>query len=172
VLAERELIDVTLTELLLIHDVRSMVAAAAPAGYRLVDLYDVWLSSPTLASLVTAGEYRATVGLEEGVLNAGPSAADVLAAIDGLLAAERLEVVRTKGHGAVTIDIRPHLHRLRLVGEVSTSFELSMRLRLGGEGGIGRPEEIVTALGERLGVGLVMRDVVRERIVLADDSDA
>ena len=51
-LAERELIDVVLTELRRIHDVRATVEAAAPAGYRLVDLYDVWLSSPTLASLV------------------------------------------------------------------------------------------------------------------------
>jgi radical SAM-linked protein len=171
-LAERELIDVVLTELRRIHDVRATVEAAAPAGYRLVDLYDVWLSSPTLASLVTAGEYRATVEVDEGQPAGRPSDADLRAGIDALFAADRIEVVRAKGHGEVTIDIRPHVHRLRLVGEGPASFELAMRLRLGGEGGIGRPDEVVAALGERLGRRLTARDVTRERIVLADDPDA
>jgi radical SAM-linked protein len=171
-LAERELIDVVLTELRRVHDVRTTVAAAAPDGYRLVDLYDVWLSSPTLASLVTAGEYGATVGPEEGESGAGPSAADVRAGIEALLAADRIDVVRAKGHGEVTIDIRPHIHALRLVGERRAPLELWMRLRLGGEGGIGRPDEVVAALGERLGLRLAARGVTRERIVLADDPDA
>jgi radical SAM-linked protein len=171
VLAERELIDVVVTDLLLIHQVRETVMAAAPAGYRLVDLYDVWLSSPTLASLVTAGEYQATVVVADEHPGAGPSTADVLAGIEGLLAAERIDTVRTKGQGEATIDIRPHLHGLRLVAEGPATFELWMRLRLGGEGGIGRPDEIVAALGEQLGVRLSARDVTRERIVLADDRE-
>ncbi len=168
-LGERELIDMTLTELLLIHEVRAAVAAAAPVGYRLVDLYDVWLSSPTLASLVTAGEYRTRVEVEGGAV---PSAADARTGICALLVAERIDVVRAKGQGEATIDIRPHLYWLRLVGDTSATFELEMRLRLGGEGGIGRPDEVVAALGERLGLRLSARDVVRERIVLADDPDA
>jgi radical SAM-linked protein len=171
-LAERELVDVVLTELRRIDDVRATVEAAAPAGYRLVDLYDVWLSSPTLASLVTAGEYRAKVGSDAGEPRPHPQPADVRAGIEALLAADRIEVVRAKGHGEVTIDIRPHIHRLRLVGEGPAPFELAMRLRLGGEGGIGRPDEVVAALGKRLGVRLTARDVTRERIVLADDPDA
>ena len=61
VLAERELIDIVLTELILIHDVRAAVEAGAPPGYRSVDLYDVWLAGPSVASLVTAGDYRVTV---------------------------------------------------------------------------------------------------------------
>jgi radical SAM-linked protein len=178
-LAERELIDVTLTELRRIHDVRATVEAAAPAGYRLVDLYDVWLSSPTLASVVTAGEYRATVAADDGERSTGTSAgglaaADVRRGIEALLAADRIDVVRTRGHGQVTIDIRPHIHALHLVGEgpADAPVRLAMRLRLGGEGGIGRPDEVVAALGKRLGVRLTARDVTRERIVLADDPDA
>lgn len=171
-LAERELIDVVLTELRRIHDVRAMVEAGAPAGYRLVDLYDVWLSSPTLASLVTAGDYRATVEADEGQPGAGPSAADVRAGIDALLVADRVAVVRTKGQGAVTIDIRPHIHGLSLVGGGPGPLQLSMRLRLGGEGGVGRPDEVVAALGAQSGRRLTARDVSRQRIVLADDPDA
>jgi radical SAM-linked protein len=173
-LAERELIDMTLTELLLIHEVRATVAAAAPAGYRLVDLYDVWISSPSPASLVTAGDYRATITLTEDGSghHDAPTGADVLAGIEGLLGAERIEAVRARGHGETTIDIRPHLFRLGLVGDVSSTFSLSMRLRLGGEGGVGRPDEVVAALGARLGRRLATSDVTRERIVLSDDPDA
>jgi hypothetical protein len=47
-----------------------------------------------------------------------------------------------------------------------------MRLRLGGESGVGRPEEIVAALGDRLGRSLVTRQLTRERIVLSDDPEA
>jgi hypothetical protein len=47
-----------------------------------------------------------------------------------------------------------------------------MRLRLGGEGGVGRPEEIVAALGERLGRALATRTLTRERIVLSDDPES
>jgi radical SAM-linked protein len=185
VLAERELIDVVLTGLRRIPDVRSAVAAAAPAGYRLVDLYDVWLSSPTLASLVTAADYWVTVAVEApgegeagsgagGVPSAGgtPSATEIEAAIGALLAAPRVEHLRSKGGADVAVDIRPHILWLRSGGAVSAAFELWMRLRLGGEGGVGRPDEIVAALGAVLGRRLVPRRIVRERIVLADDPDA
>src|SRR6266540_5047159 len=66
-LAQRELIDVGLTECRLVHEVREAVGAAAPSGYRLVDLYDVWTGAPTLPSLVVAADYRAWV-------RAGPGA--------------------------------------------------------------------------------------------------
>ena len=201
VLAERELIDIVLTELILIHDLRAAVEAGAPTGYRAVDLYDVWLAGPSLASLVTAADYRATAttDVEGDVLPEAIEAAEVEAAIGALLAAPRLERVRTKGQGNVTVDIRPHLHQLRLAagprpasttgpGPASTeapavastastatapgSFELWMRLRLGGEGGVGRPEEIVAALGDQLGRRLVPGRIIRERVILADDPDA
>jgi radical SAM-linked protein len=184
VLAERELIDIVLTELLLIHDVRAAVEAGAPLGYRSVDLYDVWLAAPSLASLVTAGDYRASVtpGAGGGVVPAesGPArleAAEIEAAIGALLAALRIERVRSKGHGDVIVDIRPHLQQLRLVATPAAapssggSFELWMRLRLGGEGGVGRPEEVVAALGDQLGRRLIPGRLVRERIVLAGDAD-
>ena len=172
VLAERELIDVVLTELLLVHDVRRATEEAAPLGYRTVDLYDVWVSRPTLASLVTAGDYRATVAVEAGH---PVSITELEAVVDALLTAPRLERVRTKGAGQVTVDIRPHIRALRVrpaggSGEEG-SFELWMRLGLGGEGGVGRPDEVVAALGERLGRRLVARATTRERIVLADDPE-
>ncbi|HEX7473615.1 MAG TPA: TIGR03936 family radical SAM-associated protein [Candidatus Limnocylindrales bacterium] len=192
-LAERELIDVVLTERVLLPDMRTAVEAAAPAGYRCVDLYDVWLGRPTLAGLVASADYRATVTTEagEGPTAGDPEPAEIETAVGALLAAPRIEFARTKGQGEVTVDIRPHIHGLRsaatpiVAGGASASasavdgalaaggtFELWMRLRLGGEGGVGRPEEVVAALGRELGRRLVASRLVRERIVLADDPDA
>ena len=175
VLAERELIDVTLTELVLLPDARAAIVAAAPTGYRLVDLYDVWLSSPSLASLVTAGDYRAVVAVEAGEV----ASTDVTDAIAALLAAPVIERTRTKGQADVTVDIRPHVLDLRLgtppavgaSGGAGGALEVWMRLRLGGESGVGRPEEVVAAIGDRLSRTLVTRRLTRERIVLSDDPE-
>lgn len=175
-LAERELIDIVLTELVPVHDVREAVEAAAPTGYRLVELFDVWLGRPSLASAVTAADYGTEVVAEADALDLP----EVEAAVAGLLAAPRIDQRRSKGQGTVTIDIRPHILALRATGTgagatpaaVPATFGLWMRLRLGGEGGVGRPEEVVAALGERLGRALVPLRIVRLRIVLDDDPDA
>jgi radical SAM-linked protein len=187
-LAEGELIDVMLSQRRRIDEVRAAVTAAAPAGYRCVDLHDVWTGAPSLPSLVVAGDYRATMEAEDGRT---VEASAVEAAATALLAAPRIEVHRSKGAGEVAVDIRPHIRALRVLaqggaapahGGRSTSggasmpggggsIELWMRLRLGGEGGVGRPEEVIGALGERLGRRLVVGRLTRVRIVLADEAD-
>ena len=171
-IAERELLDIVLSRILRIDQVRGAVERSAPGGYRLVDLYDVWLGRPSLAASVVAGDYRVSID-PEGAADRDPlRLGEVEAAVAALLAATRVERTRVKGQGAVTVDIRPHLSTLRVgMAAGGDDLELRMRLRLGGEGGVGRPEEVVAALGERLGGRLVARRIVRERIVLADDED-
>ena len=44
-----------------------------------------------------------------------------------------------------------------------------MRLLLGGERGVGRPDEVVAALADLLGVELAIDSIVRRRVVLSDD---
>jgi hypothetical protein len=44
-----------------------------------------------------------------------------------------------------------------------------MRLRLGGESASGRPDEVVRALGERLGIELTIERMVRERLLTSDE---
>jgi radical SAM-linked protein len=173
-LAERELIDVGLTECRPVHEVREAVASAAPTGYRLIDLYDVWTGAPPLPSLVMAADYRASVtvrpGAEVDSTGEAPTRAAALeAAIEDLLAARRIEIGREKGGGATTIDIRPHLLRLRGTIGQDGSVQLDMRMLLGGSAGVGRPEEVAAALAGRLGRELAVTEVVRERIHLADD---
>jgi hypothetical protein len=45
-----------------------------------------------------------------------------------------------------------------------------VRTRIHPELGTGRPEEVVAALGDRLGRALEARTVVRERLILAEDT--
>ena len=56
-LADREPVDLWLTDLRRIHEVRSAVEAAMPDGHLLVDLYDVWIGAPSLPASVEAGDY-------------------------------------------------------------------------------------------------------------------
>lgn len=167
-LGERELIDVGLTECLRAPDVRQAVTRAAPAGYSLVDVHDVWTGAPALPSLVVAADYRASAAA--GAATAHGEELD--AAIEALLASPRIEVQRDKGSAAITVDIRPLILRLRCVASPDEgSSELLMRLRLGGAGGVGRPEEIVSELGHRVGRPITIVELIRERIHLADDPD-
>lgn len=165
-LGERELIDVGLTECLRAHDVRQAVSEGAPAGYSLVDVHDVWTGAPTLPSLVVAADYRASAVI--GGASSGEEELD--AAIATLLASSRIEVQRDKGTDAITVDIRPLIMRLGRVASVDEgAFGLRMRLRLGGAGGVGRPEEIVFEVGHRVGRPFTIVELIRERIHLADD---
>jgi hypothetical protein len=56
--ADRELLDVVLTERWPVWRVRESIAPVLPAGWRLVDLQDVWLAGPPLAGRVAAADYR------------------------------------------------------------------------------------------------------------------
>jgi hypothetical protein len=92
------------------------------------------------------------------------------AAVEAFLASARSEIQREKGSGAVSVDIRPLVLRLQRTGPLGDgAFGLRMRLRLGGAGGIGRPEEVVAALADGMPGRLRVDELVRERILLADD---
>jgi radical SAM-linked protein len=178
-LADRELIDIGLAERRRVDEVRRAATGAAPPGYRLVELYDVWAGEPPLTGQVAAGDYRVSVDSEPAPTRAveaevGPvgqvrAGEGETSALDELLAAPVLERTRDKGGGAVTVDIRPHLIEMRLDDTGGAGLALLMRLRLGGDGGVGRPEEIVDEYARRLGRPLTIRTIVRERIVLASE---
>jgi len=139
-----------------------------------VDLEDVWVGAPTLPSLVVSADYRVTIGAGDE-----PRAGDVSGALSGavgeLLRATRVQRTREKGGGRVVVDVRPHLLGLWCVTRpAERGLALRMRLTLGGAGGVGRPEEIVSSIGDFAGEALPVQAIVRERInlageVLADD---
>ena len=86
-----------------------------------------------------------------------------------LLAAPRLPRERAKGDGTVEYDLRPLLIDVAI--EAGPPVVVTTRTRFHPELGTGRPEEVVAALGERLGAPLEAASIVRERLVLSDDLD-
>lgn len=167
--ADGELIDVVLVERWPIWRVRDALAAAVPTGWRIVDLQDVWLAGPPLAGRVAAADYRITLAPAGSDGSPGEVGPDALAdACTALLAASALPRERAKGSATVRYDLRPLLVDVR-VGETGPPVVLEARTRFHPELGTGRPEEVVAALADHVGVPLAIGSVVRQRVVLADE---
>jgi hypothetical protein len=159
---EAELLDVWMIERVPAWRAREALTAAMPAGYRLVELYDVWLGEAALPGRVAASVYRATIAGDR-------SAADAMrAAAAALMAETSLPRERRKGEATIAYDLRPFLGGIEVTGAVDGGVVITMTLRHDPEKGVGRPEETLAALGERAGVALVPETLVRERLVLGD----
>ena len=162
---EAELLDVWLTERLPRWRVREALAATLPPGHALVDTYDVWLGEAPLPGRVSASVYRAA-------LEPVADAAAVRRAAVALLAETALPRTRRKGEATVAYDLRPFIEAIDVEGGdaapgAAATMIVRMTLRHDPERGVGRPDELLAALSERSGVGLVTRSLVRERLVLA-----
>jgi hypothetical protein len=159
---EAELLDVWLIERVPAWRTREALADSLPAGWRLVDVYDVWLGEAALPGRVAASVYRAT--LHAGTVTAGA----LRDAAAGLLAAASLPRERRKGETSVAYDLRPFLDAIEVDGAPDGGIVVRMTLRHDPERGVGRPEETLAALGERIGAALAPASLVRERLVLGD----
>ena len=159
---ERELADILLTEFVPTWRVREGLTGHLPDGWRLVDLYDVWLGSPALAGQVAAADYRIRVtGADGPALAAGAAQ---------LLASAELSRERQKGGAAVRYDLRPLLVDIGVVDH-DPPASLKARTRFHPVLGTGRPEEVVATLGDAVGAQLVVTSIVRERLILAEEQD-
>ena len=161
--ADGELIDLVLTERRPRWLVREAIEAVVPAGWRLVDLSDVWLGGPALAGVVGAADYRITLNVPHDL-----AAADVATAARAVIAARTLPRQREKGGGSVAYDLRPLLVGIEVVGAGPPAI-VQARTRFHPSLGTGRPEEVVAALADELGRPLTIANVVRERLILADE---
>lgn len=174
-LAEREIVDLVLSERLTRHDLRIRLERDLPNGFDLVDLYDVWLNAPSVASQLVSATYL--------VEARGATRDEIVRAIDRLLAADQLDRRRVREKKTVAYDLRPLVLALDVVpshGPVAGRptvdddgrgpvVAVRMRLRHAQEEGTGRPEEVVAALGELAGRELEIDLTVRERLDLAGD---
>lgn len=158
--AEGELIDIVLTDRWPSWRIREALHGHLPDGWRLIDLFDVWLAGPPLAGRVAAADYR--IALADTI-----DVAILERAAHALLAADRIPRERTKGGGTVTYDLRPLL--IDVAVEAGPPPTIRTRTRFHPELGTGRPEEVVGALAERCATSLEPASIVRERVVLADD---
>ncbi len=163
-IAEHDLADVVLGERWTSARVRSTLESALPAGFELVDLFDVWTGAPALTAVVNAMSCRAVVR--------GASLAGVARAGQSLLAAASLERARAKAPGrSVDYDLRPLLLDLEVTGDAEEPT-VRMLLKLTSDGPSGRPDEVVLALGEAAGRELAQLDLVRERLWTMDEAPA
>ncbi len=161
--AEAELVDVLLAQRLPRWHVREALEVVIPAGWRLIDLEDVWLGGPSIAGLVAAADYRVTVDTDAPP----PALAD---ACRTLLAAGSLPREREKGGGTVTYDLRPLLLTVAVAAPGPPPV-LDIRVRIHPSLGSGRPEEVVAALAAAAARPIAPASMVRIRLLLADDVD-
>ncbi len=153
-LAEHELADLYLSERLTVTELRHRLAEGMPAGYRVVELHDVWVGAPAIAPQLAAADYRLTV------LHVDPDR--LRGAADALLAAETLPRHRRKEGREIPYDLRPLLIDLRVTTPEHAGLPpdvgadeaagLWLRLRHSQDRGSGRAEEVVAALADRLGL--------------------
>ena len=157
---EAELLDVWLTQRLPRWHVRDALTGVLPPAHTLVDLFDVWLGEPALPGQVVASVYRVTIDAPDlDVRRIAAAAADIEAA-------GSLPRRRTKGDRGVDYDLRPMIESL-VVRPDGASTVVVMTLRHDPAKGVGRPDEVLAELGDRLGAAITGVHLTRERIVLA-----
>ena len=168
--AEAELAELWLAARLPAWRLREALTPPLPAGHRITDLEDVWMGGPALAGRVAAADYRVTLAdnLDER---------EVAAAARRLLDTPSLPRSRAKGSAVKSYDLRPLLISIRIGGgDAGNNTEgraeplvVRLRTRIHPELGSGRPEEVLAALADEVGVALQPAETVRERLVLADE---
>jgi len=151
VTGQEELIDVTLERPLAPRDFASAVARQLPAGISLSKVEEVYPTLPALQTQVQAAQYLATVEADHTVQEIG-------ARLDALLASERLPRQRRNRE----YDLRPLVEELWLESRDESQYTLGMRLRAG-EGGTGRPDEVL----DQLGLTEHVKGITRTRLFFA-----
>lgn len=172
--SDAERLDLLLTERRTSAEVRAALEAVVPADHRIVDLHDVWLGEPALVGRIVAADYRVT--LSEAI-----PTGDLVQAVEGLRRADRIERVRRRGNRQSTYDLRAFLLGLAATpapaepggagdGVAAGGHPvLWMRLGVDPERGAGRPDEVVAALADAVGLPLSIAEGHRERLWTADE---
>jgi radical SAM-linked protein len=106
-LAEHDLADLYLSERMTVPSLRGRLAAGMPAGYRVIDLHDVWTGATAIAPQLVAADYRMSL--------LGVSSAQLASAVAGFLAAESRPRIRKRENKTISYDLRPLVLDLRVV---------------------------------------------------------
>jgi radical SAM-linked protein len=164
--AEREILEFLLEESRPVAGVRAALMTCVPSGHDLLDLHDVWLGAPSVASLVAAMDYRVQVRSAVGA-SQQTELGELWTGVERILAASRLERVHQKGGRPAMRDLRPFIESLTVAERPHVALE--MRLRTDPSAGVARPEEVLGALSDEIGREIVAGSIVRERLILADE---
>lgn len=134
-------------------DVLGRLRVTLPEGLTVDSVSEVDERGPALQMLTRAAEYIAMPGQ-------GIEWDDLAQRVDDLMAQDTLPRKRRKK----TYDLRPRIHTLEVLPKQPTS--LRMVLSLSQEGGTGRPDEVLDALG----LDPLSARMTRRTILFADES--
>jgi hypothetical protein len=162
-----ELADIWLLERRPAWAVREALEGRMPPGHRYVAVENVWLGAPPLPGQVVAATWSVRL------VDPAPRSEALTAAARELLAASTLPRVRVRGGGDRPYDLRPLVDDVGScrADELATPT-LRIVTRFDPALGSGRPEEVVAAIGDILGVELAIAALVRENLILADPQRA
>ena len=138
VTSEAELMDIFCTRWVSPHWFTAAVDRQLPPSIRILQVYLVGLSLPSLQSQVRYTEYRVELETEK-------EPEDIEAGLGSLLSAERLPWQHQRDTGIRSYDLRALIDDLWLVDCHHPYCTLGMRLRCDSSGS-GRPEQVAAAL--------------------------
>jgi radical SAM-linked protein len=130
-----EVMDIVLERRISPYNFAKSLTPHLPPGLELLSVEEVYPKLPSLQSQLRSAEYRVTVSWDG-------SREELEGKLQQLLSAEQLPRQRR----GKKYDLRPLVGDLWVEGKEGDSWVLGMRLRAG-EGGTGRPDEVLAALG-------------------------
>ena len=139
VTSDAELMDIYVTRWVSPHWFTANASCQLPPAVKIMGVYPVALTMPSLQSQVRQAEYRAEVAAEtepEGIESA----------IAHLLALEHLPWHHQRDTGERNYDLRALIDDVWLIGWQESSGMIGLRLRCDSSGS-GRPEQVILALG-------------------------
>jgi radical SAM-linked protein len=137
--SQAELMDVFCSKWVSPHFFTDAVSQQLPAGIKIVQVFSVAPTMPSLQSQVGYAEY-------EVKLETDKDKAEVEKALAELLAVEQLPWHHERDTGTRNYDLRALIDDLWLIEWRQGSSTIGMRLRCD-SGGSGRPEQVAAALG-------------------------
>lgn len=150
--SDAELMDVFMAERTAPNMLLQQLAPQLPNGITTVSAEEVGMALPALQADVRFAEYLvdvASAGSDRAVEGEVWSLAigtDVEAAIERMLAAERIPWEHKREDDVKSYDLRPQVASLELASREGGGARLRMRLK-NDSSGSGRPEQVVAALG-------------------------
>jgi radical SAM-linked protein len=137
--SQAELMDIFFSKWVSPHFFTNAVSQQLPPGIKILQVYPVALTMPSLQSQVSHAEYEVEIETEK-------DKPGIESALNSLLAAEQLPWHHERDTGTRNYDLRALIDDLWVTNWRSGYATIGMRLRCDSRGS-GRPEQIAIALG-------------------------
>jgi len=139
VTSEAELMDILCSRWVSPHFFTAAISQQLPPGIKILQVYQIALSQPSLQSQVGYTEYKVDVETEK-------EQQDIESALTSLLSVKHLPWQHQRDTGKRSYDLRPLIDDLWFIDWHHPYCTIGMRLRCDSSGS-GRPEQVTIALG-------------------------